>query len=178
MTTFYSDIRPLLAQVGIEEQENEAELIPGITAKTYRSAYARLYVADCANTKIEDWSDAIRRIDRRVLQDIRASELSDGGVVDAHICFVIQEDSDPTSWIQQNEQLVRHVSRKYWIKQSKLGTELGNRLTLLPITGAPSLQQTDNLDLSTADKNWLDRLVSDGPTMLSTDFLSHLENFQ
>lgn len=167
-------VKKLLAQVGIVEHAGSSELAPGITADTFESEYARLYITNCVLSDSIDWSDVVRRVDRKILQDVRSTELAGGGVIDAHVCFVVIDDKYPLSWAQQNEQLVRHVSRKYWINSSNLQDELENRLTLLPVTSAPPLSSAQ-IDLSREDISWLDHLVLDGATGTFTRFISMLE---
>lgn len=174
MTTSHGDVGALLAQVGIIEQA-DSELAPGISAKTYQSDYARVYIADCGDARSHDWAEVVRMVDRKVLQDMRIAELSGGGVIDSHVCFIVSEHDDPTAWVQRNEHLVRQVSRKYWIKRSRVQHELENRLTLLPVTSAPALWHTDHAVLSTDDRAWLARLTEDGPATLFAEFISRVE---
>lgn len=174
MSTPTSEIKRLLEQVGMREDGASSELVPGIEASIFDSDYARLYIVNCARIEKLDWPETVRQVDRKILHDLRSRELSGGGVVDAHVCFIVVDDTDPMAWAAKNEQLVRQVSRKYWIKSSMEQEELACRLTILPINTTP-LQQGSRAGLPSDSGKWLDDLVTDGVSATVEKFIATLE---
>lgn len=158
----------------MREDGAPSELVPGIEVNIFDSDYARLYIANCARIEKLDWPETVRQVDRKVLHDLRSRELSGGGVVDAHVCFIVVDDTDPMAWAAKNEQLVRQVSRKYWINSSIEQEELACRLTILPIETTP-LQQGSRAGLPSDSVKWLDDLVTDGVSSTVERFMSTLE---
>jgi len=79
------------------------------------------------------------------------------------------------AWAMKNEQLVRQVSRKYWIKSSGLKEELLSRLTILPVASTAPLQQAGGFNLASESLTWLDELIVEGAASSFGRFISGLE---
>ncbi|GGD47692.1 hypothetical protein [Pseudoxanthomonas indica] len=176
MTTTSRDLTLLLSQVGIVEHGPQIDLLPGVAAKVYRSSYVRLYIALCEQDTELNWPEIVRIVDKKVLEDIRGEELKDGGVVDAHVCFVANDAESASLWALRNERTVRNVSRKYWLSTSEFPSQLLNRLPILPISDPPNVQRSETLQLAADDSNWLDSLIAEGPSLTFTKFTSNLDS--
>lgn len=151
-------------EVSLEPVVGDVTLSEGIQARRWTSSYAHLYVADVPPGQTWDWKALLAEIDSKVLAGLRQDELAAGGIVDAHICFLVDDETRQAAFEEIDEKSVRHVARKYWIERDEGGAALLTRLTLLPVSALTKLPGYAGMGIDTADEDWLAQLLQDGPS--------------
>lgn len=166
---------------GLADRFSEVSLAPDpvtfalsdeINARRWTSPYAHLYVADVPSGAVSDWKVLLATIDSLILASLRKDEFEAGGVIDAHICFLVDGETKQAAQAQIDEKNVRHVARKYWIERDEGSSAFLSRLTLLPISALPQLSGYAGMGLERADEEWLTRLLVDGPSQTFDCFSS------
>lgn len=162
-----------LKEVGLfADADKLADLPPGIETKAWKSSYARLYIAQADAKTTIDWTEALARIDSKILAQLRSDELS-GGVVDAHLCVLV--DEDPKQVAQKlDEKALRHVTRKYFVSRRSDLDAIFARVTLLSVPQLPKLEGRPEMGLSTAEDNWLSNIVEGGPASAFDEFIASI----
>lgn len=144
----------------------------GLLARRWSSSYAHVYLASVERSAEKDWSVLLDEVDRVVLSALKADELQRGGVLDAHVCFIIDDLSRRTIENQVDERRMRNVSRKYWIERAEGISGFQSRLSLLSINRIAEFSAESSFGLSPVDQEWVDMLVEDGPEAVYKRFLS------
>ena len=159
-----------LARVGFGT-DADISLGESLLAKRWISPYAHVYVASVEKSAEQDWKVVLDEADRTVLSALKTDELQRGGVLDAHVCFIIDDFSRLTIEKQIDERQMRNVSRKYWIERAEGISGFESRLSLLGIDRITDLSAESSFGLSPEDQEWVDMLVEEGPESVYQTFL-------
>jgi hypothetical protein len=168
------DLSAALNIVGFRRDQDDALLTKELSAKSWTSSYARVYVADVSREPAPDWPSLLDEIDRTVLTALRTDELKNGGVLDAHVCFIVDDFSGRGIAMQLDERRIRNVSRKYWIERREGFAGLQSRLSLLGMAHLSVLTSDSSFGISAADQEWVDMLVQDGPAPVFQRFMKNV----
>ena len=160
-----------LASVGFGGS-GETFLGEGLPAKRWSSPYAHVYVVSVEKSIEKDWTALLDDVDRTVLNVLKSDELQTGGVLDAHVCFVIDDFSRRSIDKQVDEGRLRNVSRKYWIERAEGIGGFQSRLSLLGIDRVAELSAESSFGLSPNEQEWVDMLLDDGPESVYQRFLN------
>jgi hypothetical protein len=147
-------------------QNVEASLREGLSARRWSSSYAHVYVVDVLEGAVDKWPELLAEVDRQVLNQLRADELTSGGVMDAHVCFLIDDLSRRQIEARVDERSARNVSRKYWIGRAEGFEGFQARLSLLSMGSVSALAPRASFGISADDQKWVDVLVEEGPDVV------------
>lgn len=151
------------AEVDLRISDPSVSLAEGVVAHLWVSPYAHVYLADVPVMKKLDWKSILADVDSRVLAHLRREEIKSGGVIDAHVCFIVDDDARKELESQIDEIKLRHVARKYWLDRKRAFEDVLSRLTLLTTDALPHVGGRTDMGLTASEESWVERIVKEGP---------------
>lgn len=173
LSQLVNSLNPHFEEVEFELDDSGINVTKNLIAHQWKSDYAHFYLAEVATDSGLDWKKLILEVDRMVLGNLQKSEFETGGVIDAHVCFVVEGGIKRGVADQLGERVFRNISRKYWVSKESAYESILLRLPILSISELPQIDLVSDMGLDKVDNEWLENIVKN-PSKAAASFLKRI----